>query len=103
MANPRKMKDKGGKGLFVQAKTKKRYAGTKVFLGYYHKRFVVVMSQEQEGELFANEYFKTKAEALSFTKENDFNVISENVIEWDRKTYTFFWSRKPLFEIPTLH
>lgn len=69
------------------------YVGQKVYLGFYRKRFVVV--DEGSHQLWANEFFKTKEDVLGFVKSNKFKLVSDDVVEWDKKTMTP--GGKPIF------
>jgi len=80
---------KGGKAKEHQ------YAGTKVYLGKYRNKFVVV--DAKSNELWANEYFKKVEDAISFAKENKFDLISKEVVEWDKKTTVDDMGDKPVF------
>lgn len=71
------------------------YVGQKVYIGFYRKRFVIV---GHTNELWANEFFKTKDDAIGFAKSNKLKLISEDVVEWDKKTRTP--GGHPIFEPP---
>jgi len=73
----------GSTGLFEKGGKTYQYAGHKVVIGIYRKRYVVVSADEgdHKGLLWANEYFKEKDDAIQFAKDNKFDILSDKVFE----------------------
>lgn len=67
------------------------YIGDKVYLGFYKNKFTVVDYKLREP--FAREYFKTKQEAIDFCDENKLNLISAEVVKWNKE-----WADKSIID-----
>jgi len=89
-------KDGLAKGGKVSNVVPKKYKP--VYLGMYRKKIVVVSSLNNE--LWANEYFKEKNEAIDFAKQNKLELFSEDFVSvWDKKQETP--GGKPIFTPPS--
>jgi len=59
------------------------YIGTKVHIGIYRKRYVVI--DDKSGQMWANEYFKTLDDVYGFIKVNELVLTKMEINNWKPK------------------
>ncbi len=74
------------------------YSDNNVFIGHYGKKYLLVTAEgPSKGHLRSKEKSLSKQEALDFAKENKFDVVTDTVVEWDKKTII---DGDPVFDVP---